>query len=70
MTLRYLVVVGLLAASAGRLTGNARHLVDPANKVFFATMEDGLYEVDVRSLAVTDSSRRSRTGPSRDRRRR
>jgi len=53
MTLRYLVVVGLLAASAGRLTGNARHLVDPANKVFFATMEDGLYEVDVRSLAVT-----------------
>ncbi|MBM3868254.1 MAG: hypothetical protein FJ384_04905 [Verrucomicrobia bacterium] len=36
----------------GRLTGNARHLTDPANKVYFATMEDGLYEVDVRSLAV------------------
>ena len=36
----------------GRLTGNARHLTDPANKVYFATMEDGLYEVDVRTLAV------------------
>ena len=31
---------------------NARHLADPANKVYFATMEDGLYEVDVRTLAV------------------
>ena len=29
----------------GRLTGNARHLADPANKVYFATMEDGLYEI-------------------------
>lgn len=37
----------------GRLTGNARSLGDPANKVFYATMEEGLYEVDVRSLAVT-----------------
>ena len=36
----------------GRLTGNARHLTDPANKVYFATMEDGLYEVDVRTLGV------------------
>ncbi|GBL44090.1 hypothetical protein EMGBD4_15890 [Verrucomicrobiota bacterium] len=36
----------------GRLTGNARHLTNPANQVFFATMEDGLYEVDVRTLAV------------------
>ncbi len=36
----------------GRLTGNARHLNDPADKVYFATMEDGLYEVDVRTLAV------------------
>ncbi|MFM8904992.1 MAG: hypothetical protein ACKOIB_07070, partial [Verrucomicrobiota bacterium] len=36
----------------GRLTGNARHLTAPADKVYFATMEDGLYEVDVRTLAV------------------
>lgn len=38
----------------GRPTGNARHLTDPANKVYFATMEEGLYEVDVRTLAVTE----------------
>ncbi len=37
----------------GRLTGNARHLTDPANKIYFATMEEGLYEVDVHSLEVT-----------------
>jgi hypothetical protein len=37
----------------GRLTGNARHLSDPANKVYFATMEDGLFEVDVKTLEVT-----------------
>jgi len=36
----------------GRLTGNARHLTDPANKIYFATMEDGLFEVDVKTLAV------------------
>lgn len=36
----------------GRLTGNARHLTDPANKIYFATMEEGVYEVDVHSLAV------------------
>lgn len=40
-------------AMPGRLTGNARHLTDPANKVFFATMEEGLYEVDVHTLKVT-----------------
>jgi hypothetical protein len=37
----------------GRLTGNARHLTDPANKLYYATMEEGIYEVDVHSLAVT-----------------
>jgi len=36
----------------GRLTGNARHLSDPAGKIYYATMEEGLYEVDVKSLAV------------------
>ncbi|MEF3303665.1 hypothetical protein [Paenibacillus sp. GYB003] len=36
----------------GRLTGVARHLQDPANKVIFYTMESGLYEVDVHSLDV------------------
>ena len=36
----------------GRLTGTARHLVDPANKVYYATMEEGLYSVDVHTLEV------------------
>jgi hypothetical protein len=38
----------------GRPTGNARHLRDPANKVYYASMEEGFYEVDVRTLAVTE----------------
>jgi hypothetical protein len=38
----------------GRPTGNARHLTDPAGKVYLATMEEGLYEIDVKSLAVTE----------------
>ena len=38
----------------GRLTGNARHLTDPVGKIYCATMEEGLYEVDVKTLAVTE----------------
>lgn len=38
----------------GRLTGNARHLTDPENKIYYATMEEGIYEVDVRTLEVTE----------------
>jgi hypothetical protein len=38
----------------GRLTGNARHLSDPQNKVYYASMEEGFYEVDVHSLAVKE----------------
>ena len=38
----------------GRPTGSARHLTDPANKIYYASMEEGLYEVDVRTLAVTE----------------
>ena len=47
----------------GRLTGNARHLSDPANKVYYATMEDGLYEVDVRTLAVTGLIKEKKNKP-------
>jgi hypothetical protein len=36
----------------GRLTGNARHLTDQTNKVYYATMEEGLYSVDVNTLKV------------------
>lgn len=38
----------------GRPTGNARHLTDPANKLYYASMEEGFYEVDVHTLAVTE----------------
>ncbi len=38
----------------GRPTGNARHLTDPAGKIYCASMEEGFYEVDVRTLAVTE----------------
>jgi hypothetical protein len=38
----------------GRMTAVARHLTDPANKVYFATMEQGFYEVDVKTLAVKE----------------
>ncbi|MBI5395547.1 MAG: hypothetical protein HZA91_09655 [Verrucomicrobia bacterium] len=38
----------------GRPTGNARHLTDPANKIYYATMEEGCYEVDVKTLAVKE----------------
>ncbi len=34
----------------GRHTGLARHLTDPAGKIVFATMEEGIYEVDVKTL--------------------
>ncbi len=38
----------------GRLTATMRHLVDSAGKVYFATMEEGFYEVDVKTLAVKE----------------
>jgi hypothetical protein len=41
-------------AMSGRHTATARHLTDPAGKVYYATMEEGFYEVDVKTLAVTE----------------
>lgn len=41
-------------AMYGRPTGNARHLTEPAGKILYATMEEGIYEVDVNTLAVKD----------------
>lgn len=40
-------------AMFGRLTGNARHLTHPAERIYYATMEEGFYDVDVKTLAVT-----------------
>ncbi len=37
----------------GRHTGTARSLTDPAGKVLYATMEEGIYEVDVKTLEFT-----------------
>lgn len=34
----------------GRLTGAARHLTDPANKIYVTDMEEALYELDVVTL--------------------
>ncbi len=34
----------------GRYTGTARHLSDPLNKIYTATMEEGLYQVNVHTL--------------------
>jgi hypothetical protein len=36
----------------GRHTGNARHLTDPAGMIYYGTMEEGFYEVDVKTLKV------------------
>lgn len=38
----------------GRHTGNACHLTDPANKIYYGTMEEGFYEVDVNTLEVKE----------------
>ena len=40
------------SAMPGRLTAAARHLTDPSNKVYVATMETGLYELDMKTLGV------------------
>lgn len=38
----------------GRPTGMARHLADPAGHIMLATMEEGIYDIDVKSLAVKE----------------
>ena len=42
------------AKMPGRHTGTARHLKDPVNKVYVATMEEGLYSIDVHDLSVVE----------------
>ncbi|GAB3753226.1 hypothetical protein [Spirosoma pomorum] len=37
----------------GRHTGNARHLTDPKGNIYYGTMEEGFYEVDVNTLTPT-----------------
>ncbi len=38
----------------GRHTATARHITDPSKKVVTATMEEGIYEIDSKSLKVTE----------------
>lgn len=38
----------------GRLTASARHLFDPEHKIYTMTMEEGVYEIDVNTLKVTE----------------
>lgn len=38
----------------GRYTGAARHLTDPAGKLYIGTMEEGFYEVDVHTLKTKE----------------
>ncbi|MEM7305018.1 MAG: hypothetical protein AAF682_00035 [Planctomycetota bacterium] len=40
-------------AMVGRFTGTARHLTEPDRKVYVATMEEGIYEVDLDTLDFT-----------------
>src|SRR4051794_1154275 len=42
------------SAMPGRHTANMRHLTEPASKIYYATMEEGIYEVDVKTLAVKE----------------
>lgn len=46
----------------GRLTGNARHLFEPEKKIYYATMEEGLYEVDLETLEVNELFRDNQHG--------
>jgi len=38
----------------GRHTGLARHITNPSGKIVYATMEEGVYEVDVKTLKPTE----------------
>ncbi len=38
------------SAMPGRHTGNARHLTDPARRIYYGTMEEGFYDLDVTTL--------------------
>ena len=46
----------------GRLTGNARHLFEPDKKIYYATMEEGIYEVDLETLEVNELFRDYQAG--------
>ena len=53
-------------AMQGRHTGNARHLTDPAGMIYYGSMEEGFYEVDVHSLTVKELYKDGNTNGVRD----
>jgi len=57
-----------VSVAPGRHTGIARDIFDPQNKVVIGTMEEGFYEVDVKSLDVktlyVDGNEQARRGLS------
>lgn len=53
-------------AMPGRHTGNARHLTEPENNIYFGTMEEGFYEVDVHTLEVKKLYKDGNTTKQRD----
>ena len=50
--LGWMIAIGMAVFYGVVRSGLTRHLTDPAGKIYYATMEEGLYEVDVKSLAV------------------
>jgi len=59
-----------VSVAPGRHTGIARDIFDPTNKVVIGTMEEGFYEVDVKTLAVKtlykDGNQQAREGISKN----
>ncbi len=53
-----------LSTMPGRMTACARHLTEPANKVYFITMEEGIYEVDMNTYSVTELHKDTNVGGS------
>ena len=47
----------------GRLTGFARHLSEPERKILCATMEEGFYEIDVKTLEAVELWRDTNVNP-------
>ncbi len=59
-----------VTVAPGRFTGIARDIFDPINKVVIGTMEEGFYEVDVKTLGVKtlykDGNQQAREGISKN----
>jgi len=50
----------------GRHTANARHLTHPSGMIYFMTMEEGMYEVEVTTLFHDQNVQPGTTGQQQD----